>query len=105
MTAFLEDRRILYFVFGQGCVACEEASPELDAFVRENPAFMVVRLDANGPHPAALGLTIKATPTYVYRVGYQGFMREGGMTATEIGAWLNAIESGEEPADSPEDAA
>ncbi len=101
MSTFLDDRRILYFVYGQGCGACEEASPHLDAFVRENPTLMVVRLDAHGPHPERLGLKIRATPTYVYRVGFQGYAREGGMTAEEIGNWLNAVEGGEEPAEEP----
>lgn len=106
-SAFLAERRTLYFVYGRGCGACEEAEPELAAFIRANPTLMVVRLDAHGPHPAGLGLKIKATPTYVFRVGSEGIMREGGMTAAEIGEWLNNVEQrlaeGEDPSDLAED--
>jgi thiol-disulfide isomerase/thioredoxin len=95
MGGFLEDRQVLYFIYGQGCGACEEAAPHLDAFVKKHKTLMVVRLDAGGPHPGRLGLRIKATPSYVFRIGEQGVLREGAMTEGELGDWVKALTDGD----------
>jgi thioredoxin-like negative regulator of GroEL len=84
----------LIFVYMPGCEACEEAEPELETFVKAHPRMMVLRVRADGPFPAQLGLKkIKATPTYVYRRGRDATMFEGGLTAKQIEKWIGEINS------------
>jgi thiol-disulfide isomerase/thioredoxin len=88
----------LVFVYQEGCGACEEAAPELDAFAAKNPTLMIMKIRADGPNVTPLlGTTkIRATPTYVYRRGGRGIMKEGAMTAKELAKWIEAIETREQ---------
>ena len=93
MTALnlVADRQILYFFFGRGCGACEAAEPFLDEFERKHPSIIVLRLDASGTFPAHLGLEIKATPTYLFRVGQDGRVKAGVMKTAEIERWIKSL--------------
>lgn len=87
----------LVFVYMPGCEACEAAMPELDKFASSNPNTMIVRVRADGPMVDRLvGKRVKATPTYVYRRGREGFTHEGMMTAKAIHQWIDAIIKREE---------
>jgi hypothetical protein len=87
----LDDREALYFFFGRGCAACEVASGELDRFETKHPAVMVVRFDAAGPYPERFGVTVKATPTWMFRRGAEGITRVGVLKVSEIEAWLKKM--------------
>lgn len=100
MSLYLDDREVLYLFHGgldpftgvHRCHACAEADPELDKFLLKHPGTMAIRLDAGGPHAGRLGLTIRVTPTYVFRRGAVGIKHEGMLTAAQIEKWLKTIE-------------
>lgn len=86
----------LIFIFRSGCEACEAAVPELDKFARTNPRMMVVKVNADGPHPFAYGIAhVRATPLYLFRKGRDGYTHAGVLKAKQIEKWIDAIEAGE----------
>lgn len=97
MPIHVEPFSDLVFVYMDGCAACEEAMPEVDAFAAAT-TIPVVRIRADGPLvPRLLGrMKIKATPTYVYRRNGRGVSHEGAMNAKEIGGWIDGILAREE---------
>lgn len=92
MESLIADREVLYFASARGCPACEAAAPELDRFMRKHPELIVLTIDAEGPFPERLGLTIKATPTYALAVGGQvvGAVH-GAMRVADIEKWLRRV--------------
>lgn len=81
----------LVYVWMPGCDACEAAMPELDAFARENPRIMIVKIQADGPFVSMLRLPkIQATPTYVLRRSGRAFVHVGAMTAAQLAKWITA---------------
>jgi len=88
----------LVFVYAVGCDACEEAQPELDKFAAAYPRMMIVKIQAGGPFVDRLlgRIKIKATPTYVFRLGGEGFSHEGMMTSKELATWIDTIMAREE---------
>lgn len=85
--------RTLYFIYQKGCPACAEAEPHFDAVLKAKPLVMALKLDANAPIANALPIKIRATPTWVYRVGDQAAMQEGVMTEEEVLAWIAKVEA------------
>jgi hypothetical protein len=85
--------RVLYFIYQHGCAACAEAEPVFDAAIRKLPLVMALKLDANGPHVAGLPFKVRATPTWLFRLGDQAAVREGVITETEVLAWIAKVES------------
>jgi hypothetical protein len=81
--------KTIYFVYQNGCVACEAATPELDAFLRRHPDVLSVRLEVNGIVTARLEVAVRATPTYILKRG-DGAMKihAGALTAKEIEKWI-----------------
>jgi hypothetical protein len=90
-TSFLNDLETLYFVFQAGCEACEAAEADLRAFEARHPTVQVLRLNAWGPYPERIGLKVKATPTYLFRRGEQGAVREGVLAVADLEAWLGSL--------------
>jgi thioredoxin-like negative regulator of GroEL len=87
----------LIFFFRQGCDSCEEAAPELDKYARSHPRMMVVKVNADGPHPYAYGIAqVNATPLYLFRRGHEGYTHAGALKATQIQKWIDAIDASEE---------
>ena len=84
----------LIFIYSMSCEACAAAEPDLDKFVKKT-SMMVLRLQAEGPYPARLGIKVKATPTYVLRYGREAFVHVGGLTVDEIETWIEGVRSGE----------
>lgn len=93
IESLLRGREILYLVRQEGCAACAAAEVELAAFERAHPAVMVIRVDANGPLPARLGLNVKATPTWLFRRDAEGVVKVGVLKAKEIEKWLRSLEA------------
>lgn len=91
IESLIAGRMVIYFFRMDGCQACEAAAPELDKFMAKHPDLTVVRLDANGPFPERLGIKLKATPTYVFKLGAEGRMKAGMMKAAEIERWLKSM--------------
>ena len=91
----------LVFVYMPGCDACEEAMPEIDKLGSQVPSLMVLKIQADGPLVSRLlgRVKIKATPTYVLRVGGQGYVHEGAMTAKQVKEWMQKITEGEDDDD------
>jgi hypothetical protein len=85
--------RTLFFVYANGCPACEEAEPEFDAVMRAKPALLGLKLEVNGPPARNMGVKIRATPTWIYRVGDQATVREGFAPAQAIVEWIEAAEA------------
>jgi len=71
-----------------GCAACAAAAPEIEKFMQKHPELMVLILDADGPLIGKLGVKIKATPTYIFRMGDSGVTRSGAMKCSEIEKWI-----------------
>ncbi len=90
-AAVMADREVLYFFRQAGCPACEAALPELYRFMNAHPAATVLILDAAGPYPAQLGITIRATPTYLFRHGEEGEIVARAMKSGEIEKWIRKI--------------
>lgn len=84
--------RVLYFVFQQGCGACAEAEPVFEEALKRRPMIMALKIDANGPHVARLPVKLKATPTWMYRIGDQATLREGVMGLDDLLAWIDQVE-------------
>jgi thiol-disulfide isomerase/thioredoxin len=91
VESLVADRQTLYFFYSRGCGACEVADPLVDAFAKRHPSIIVLKLDASGGFPARLGLEIKATPTYMFRVGQDGRVKTGAMKVAEIEKWVKSI--------------
>lgn len=93
MTIEVAPLESLIFVYQAGCSACEAAMPELDKFAAENPRLMIVKIKADGPHVLSLtGIKrLQATPTYVFRRGYDGVTHIGALKAKEIEKWMRAV--------------
>ena len=89
--SILADREILYFFRQDGCGACEAATPELAKYMTKHPTMQVLTLDAAGPYPAAIGVKVKATPTYAYRHGAALVVVEGAMRVGELEKWIKRI--------------
>lgn len=87
----LAERQTLYFIYGVGCGACEAAEPHLVAFEAKSREIIVLRINAAGPIPATLGIDVKATPTYLFRVGDGARMKAGAMTTAELTKWVKSI--------------
>ena len=92
-ASLIADREVLYFIYGDGCAACEAAKPEFETFMSKHPRLMSLTINAAGPHPERLGLKVKATPTYFFRRGQEGVVYVGVMRATEIERWLKKLGS------------
>lgn len=90
----LSSREIIYFVFGDGCAACEAAAPEIEKFMLAHPGMLVLRINASGPILEKLGIKIKATPTYLYRRGNEIAAHVGMLTKPQIEKWLKQARSG-----------
>jgi hypothetical protein len=93
MVSLLADRELLYIFKSKGCAACEASEVELATFESKHPTVMVLRIDAAGPFPAALGVEVKATPTWGFRRGQEMVTRVGFLKAKEIEAWLKKMEA------------
>lgn len=91
VESLLRGREVLYIAKQDGCQACAVADAELAIFERAHPSVMVLRIDANGPIPARLGMSIKATPTWLFRRDNEGVMKVGAMKAKEIEKWLKSL--------------
>jgi thiol-disulfide isomerase/thioredoxin len=78
----------LIFFFGEGCEACAAAEPALDAYLKEHPRLSSLRIKAGGPLEEKFGIEVKATPTYLYRMGAQGTVHEGMLTAAQLTKWI-----------------
>jgi hypothetical protein len=91
IPSVLADREILYFLFEDGCEACAAARPELQKFISKHPTSIVLEIRASGPWPAAFGMKVKVTPTYVFRHGAEMTKTEGAMRATDIEKWIRKI--------------
>lgn len=88
-----ESIEVLYVVFAAGCEACEVTRPEVDRFVAHHPRTMVLRVDANGPLPAQMGLKVKATPMFAFRRGAEMVTWVGAMKEKEIESRLRKLEA------------
>jgi len=88
----LPDREVLYVFKAEGCEACAMALPEVDRYIAKHPAATVLVLDAAGPYPKLFGISIRATPLYVFRRGNEFAKREGAMKASDIEKWLKQLE-------------
>jgi hypothetical protein len=84
--------RVLLFIYQRGCAACEQSEPIYDQVLRARPYVMALRIDANGPFVDRVPVKIKATPTWLYRVGEQASLREGALTAEEVIGWIDSVE-------------
>lgn len=82
---------VLYFVFAPGCTACAAAEPQLDKFMRDHPWQSVLKLNASGPFIERLGVKVKATPTYVLKVGQEAVLHVGTMSAAQIDKWMRKV--------------
>lgn len=82
--------RLLHFVYQPGCDACAASEPAFDEFVKQRPLVMALRLNVNGRHD--FPVKIRATPTWIYRVGDQATVREGALSIDELIEWIDAVE-------------
>lgn len=91
IESLIDSREVLYFVKQEGCEACAEAEPELAKFETKHPTVMILRIDANGPFPARLGLKLRATPTYLFRRGTEAVAKVGMLKVAEIEKWMKSL--------------
>ena len=74
----------LYFIFMEGCPACDEAKPHLAKWAKKARGIELVKIDlltAKWVNP----WQPKATPTYVLEIpGHQRVMHEGALTEPQI---------------------
>lgn len=91
IESLLRGREILYIAKAAGCAACMAAETELQTFERAHPSMMILRIDANGPLPERLGLSVKATPTYLFRRDNEGVTKVGMLKAKELEKWLKSL--------------
>lgn len=82
----------LYFIFMQGCGACEVAKPELAKFAKAHPDIDIQRIDllnAKWVHP----WQPSATPTYVAESpGRVRVQWQGALTAPEVEQFIERAE-------------
>jgi hypothetical protein len=93
IESLLRGREILYIAKAAGCAACMAAETELQTFERAHPSMMILRIDANGPLPERLGLSVKATPTYAFRRDNDMIVRVGVLKSKEIERWLRSLKA------------
>lgn len=78
----------LYFLYAEGCPACDEAKPHLAAWESRRGPVEVKRVDlleAKWTNP----WSPQATPTYVFEVlGRPRVMHEGALTDRQIDAFV-----------------
>lgn len=84
--------RTLYFMFQPGCGACEAAEPVFDAVAKAHPLVMALKLNVNGAPAARVGVRIRATPTWIFRIGDKAAVKEGTMTFEQVMAWIAKAE-------------
>lgn len=85
--------RILHFVYQVGCGACAESEPVFDELLRRRPMIMALKLNASGDQANNLPLKIRATPTWIYRVGTQAAVREGALDIDQLITWIDEVEA------------
>lgn len=85
--------RILQFVFQPGCGVCEASEPAFEEFLRRRPMVMALRLNASGEQANNLPMKIRATPTWIYRVGTRAAVHEGVLDIDKLLAWIDEIEA------------
>lgn len=91
MTLDLRPRTLLW-IFQPGCAACEASEPAFDEFLRRKPMIMALKLNAGGEQASNLPMKIRATPTWIYRVGTQATVHEGALEIDDLLAWIDAAE-------------
>jgi hypothetical protein len=77
----------LYFLYMDGCPACEQAKPELAKFERSPAArgVEVVPVNLLKAKWTFKGWSPEATPTYVYeKIGFPRVRHEGGLTKERV---------------------
>lgn len=92
MTVDLRPRTLLW-IFQPGCGACEASEPTFDEFLRRKPMIMALKLNARGDQANNLPMKIRATPTWIYRVGTQAAVHEGALDIDKLLAWIDEVES------------
>lgn len=74
----------LYFIYMEGCPACDEAKPHLDKWAKKAKGIELVKIDlltARWVNP----WQPKATPTYVLEIpGQQRVMHEGALIEKQV---------------------
>jgi thiol-disulfide isomerase/thioredoxin len=80
---------VLYYIYMEGCGACDQAKPHLARWEKKNPGVLKVHrvnlLEAKWTHPWQPDVT----PTYVLEVpGYQRVQHQGVLTEAEIPKFL-----------------
>lgn len=75
----------LYFLYMEGCPACEAAKPELEKFRRANPRIAVKAHDLLKTKWTYTAWSPEATPTYVLEeIGYPRAQHVGALTHPRI---------------------
>jgi hypothetical protein len=75
----------LYFLYMDGCPACEAAKPELEKFARANPRIAVKKFDLLKTKWTYTAWNPEATPTYVLEeLGYPRVQHVGALTKPRI---------------------
>lgn len=56
---------------------------------------LAIEMDADGPYPASLGIKVRVTPLYVYKINGtdEAVQHAGMMKAEQIEKWIKAAES------------
>lgn len=85
--------RTLFFFYQPGCGACAEAEPIFDEIAKAYPLVMCLKLNAYGSPAARTGVKIRATPTWMFRIGDKATMLEGVVPFEKVKAWIDKAES------------
>ena len=84
----------LYFLYMDGCPACEAAKPELDKFERANRGIKVVRADLLKTKWTYTPWSPEATPTYVVEeLGYPRVQYIGALTKPKIEEFIRTAKT------------
>lgn len=86
----------LYFLYMDGCPACEQAKPELEKFRRSQAArgVEIVPVDLLKAKWTFKGWSPENTPTYVYeKLGFPRVRHEGGLTKDRVVEFLATARS------------
>jgi hypothetical protein len=54
---------------------------------------MALKLNVNGAPAARVGVKIRATPTWIFRIGDKAAVKEGTMSFEQVMAWIAKAES------------
>lgn len=78
----------LYYIYMDGCGACEAAKPVLAEWERKHPGVPVVRHNLLNDKWTA-EWQVKATPTYVVAIpGHRPAMYEGALSENDISRFI-----------------